>query len=154
MALSTPRLPMSRWRGCRSPTSGWKWSEPRVKPLPRLPGIYVDRVDPPAPEGLPRTDVAVFVGLAASGPVHRAVALESVAAYEAVFGGDVPLAFDATRGETVFSNLARSVRAFFSNGGRRCWVVRAAMTAELADLWGTAGGRATRSNFALSGILA
>lgn len=125
-----------------------------MKPLARLPGIYVDRVDPPAPEGLPRMDVAVFIGLAASGPVHRAIALESVAAFEAVFGGDVPLAFDAARGETIVSNLARSVRAFFSNGGRRCWVVRVAMTAELADLWGAADGGATRSSFALSGILA
>jgi phage tail sheath protein FI len=125
-----------------------------VKPLARLPGIYVDRVDPPAPEGLPRMDVAVFVGLAASGPVHRAIALESVAALEAVFGGDVPLAFDPGRGETIVANLARSVRAFFSNGGRRCWVVRVAMTAELADLWGATAGGATRSSFALSGILA
>jgi phage tail sheath protein FI len=125
-----------------------------VKPLARLPGIYVDRVDPPAPEGLPRMDVAVFIGLAASGPVHRAIALESVAVFEAVFGGDVPLAFDPGRGETIFSNLARSVRAFFSNGGRRCWVVRVAMTSELADLWGAADGGATRSSFALSGILA
>lgn len=125
-----------------------------MKPLARLPGIYVDRVDPPAPEGLPRMDVAVFVGLAASGPVHRAIALESVAAFEAVFGGDVPLAFDPARGETIVSNLARSVRAFFSNGGRRCWVVRVAMTAALADLWGDADNGATRSSFALSGILA
>lgn len=125
-----------------------------MKPLARLPGIYVDRVDPPAPEGLPRMDVAVFIGLAASGPVHRAIALESVAVFEAVFGGDVPLAFDPGRGETIFSNLARSVRAFFSNGGRRCWVVRVAMTSELADLWGAADGGATRSSFALSGILA
>jgi phage tail sheath protein FI len=99
-------------------------------------------------------DVAVFVGLAASGPVHRAIALESVAAFEAVFGGDVPLAFDPGRGETIVSNLARSVRAFFSNGGRRCWVVRVAMTAELAELWGSTSDGATRSSFALSGILA
>ena len=125
-----------------------------MKPLARLPGIYVDRVDPPAPEGLPRMDVAVFVGLAASGPVHRAIALESVAAFEAVFGGDVPLAFDPARGETIVSNLARSVRAFFSNGGRRCWVVRVAMTAGLADLWGATSDGATRSRFALSGVLA
>jgi phage tail sheath protein FI len=125
-----------------------------VKPLARLPGIYVDRVDPPAPEGLPRMDVAVFIGLAASGPVHRAIALESVAAFEAVFGGDVPLAFDAARGETIVSNLARSVRAFFSNGGRRCWVVRVAMTAELAELWKAADTGATGSSFALSGVLA
>lgn len=125
-----------------------------MKPLARLPGIYVDRVDPPAPEGLPRMDVAVFIGLAASGPLHRAIALESVAAYEAVFGGDVPLAFDAGRGETIFSNLARSVRAFFSNGGRRCWVVRVAMTAQLAELWGVPGTGAARSSFAMSGVLA
>lgn len=125
-----------------------------MKPLARLPGIYVDRVDPPAPEGLPRMDVAVFVGLAACGPVHRAIALESVVAYEAVFGGDVPLAFDAARGETIFSNLARSVRAFFSNGGRRCWVVRVAMTAALAELSNASSAGAARSRFAVSGLLA
>ena len=125
-----------------------------MKPRALLPGIHVDRVDPPAPEALPRMDVAVFVGLAESGPVHRAVAVESVAAYQAVFGGDVALAFDPARGETVFANLARSVRAFFSNGGRRCWVVRVAMTAELAALSGAPGAAAQRTSFALNGLLA
>lgn len=126
-----------------------------MKPFGRLPGIYVDRVDPPMPEGLPRMDVAVFVGIAASGPCHCAVAVESVAAYAAVFGGDVPIAFDPSRGETIRANLPASVRAFFSNGGRRCWVIRVAMTAEHAAAWGDAAPAevAQRTRFALNGLL-
>lgn len=129
-----------------------------MTPLARLPGIYVDRADPPAPQGLPRMDVAVFVGIAERGPAHRAIAVESVAAYDAVFGGDVPIAFDPARGETIRANLPASVRAFFSNGGRRCWVIRVAMTAALAARWRAAdnaelGASASRARFALSGVL-
>ncbi|HUD27570.1 MAG TPA: hypothetical protein VMQ93_01780 [Novosphingobium sp.] len=126
--------------------------------MARLPGIYVDRVDPPAPEGLPRMDVAVFVGIAASGPCHRAIAVESVAAYAAVFGDDVPIAFDPARGETIRANLPATVRAFFSNGGRRCWVVRVAMTAAHAAAWEAAEGEgpdevAQVTRFAMNGLL-
>src|SRR5262245_64334444 len=36
----------------------------------------------------------------------------------------VVLAWDAERGEVVYGYLAAAVRAFFRNGGRRCWIVR------------------------------
>jgi hypothetical protein len=92
----------------------------------RLPGLsFVVR--PPAPaEVLPRMDVAVFVGFAASGPLHVPVAVEDPAHFADVFGADAPLAWDPLRGEAVSAYLAPAVRAFFANGGRRCWVVRVA----------------------------
>ncbi len=101
-------------------------------PRARLPGIYVENLAAPPVEALPRMDIAIFVGFAASGPCHRAIAVENVAAFEAVFGGDLSLAFDPVRGEKIQANLAATVRAFFSNGGRQCWVIRVAMTQELA----------------------
>src|SRR5207253_4744951 len=77
-------------------------------------------------EALPRMDVAVFVGFAASGPLHTPVAVEDGAQFAAVFGQDAPLAWDAQRGEQVYAYLAPTVRSFFRQGGRRCWVVRVA----------------------------
>src|ERR671914_515993 len=96
----------------------------------RLPGIEVDVAPPPAVEALPRMDVAAFVGFAATGPIHLPVLIEGVAQFAAVFGPDTPLAWDETRGERVLAFLGPAVRAFFSNGGRRCWVIRAARTVE------------------------
>jgi hypothetical protein len=92
----------------------------------RLPGIEVGVTPRPAAEALPRMDVAVLVGFASTGPVHTAVAVEGVARFTEVFGPDAPLAWDDTRGERVFAYLGPAVRAFFANGGRRCWVIRVA----------------------------
>lgn len=93
-----------------------------------LPGIRVDLAPAPLAEALPRMDVAVFAGFAERGPCHRAIAISSVAAYEAVFGGDCPLAWDARAGAQLTGQLAASVRGFFSNGGKRCWAIRLAET--------------------------
>lgn len=92
----------------------------------RLPGFRFEVQTPPLDEVLPRMDVAVFVGFAASGPLHLPVAVEDAAQFAALFGADAPLAWDARRGETVYAYLGPAVRAFFRNGGRRCWVVRVA----------------------------
>ena len=54
------------------------------------------------------------------------MAIEDADAFAAVFGPDAPLAWDAERGEVVHAYLAPAVRAFFRNGGTRCWVVRVA----------------------------
>ncbi|MDQ1639070.1 MAG: hypothetical protein QOF62_2409 [Pyrinomonadaceae bacterium] len=94
-----------------------------------LPGFRFETKAPPLAESLPRMDVAVFVGFAASGPLQTPVALESEAQFEALFGGDAPLAWDLERGEQVYAYLAPAVRAFFGNGGRRCWVIRVAKRA-------------------------
>ncbi|MBC8076370.1 MAG: hypothetical protein H7Y32_09880, partial [Chloroflexales bacterium] len=80
---------------------------------------------------LPRMDVAVFVGFAACGPLHLPVAVEDAEHFAAIFGGDAPLAWNQQRGERLYAYLAPAVRAFFRNGGRRCWVVRVAGAARL-----------------------
>ena len=100
-----------------------------------LPGVSFDAAPPPRPDQPPRMDIAVFVGFAADGPVHRPVAVEGVAAFEAVFGGDAPLGWDVARGERVVAALAPTVRGFFANGGRRCWVIRVARTEDLEARW-------------------
>lgn len=95
----------------------------------RLPGFRFEPQPQPPAERLPRMDVAVFVGFAAAGPLDLPVAVEDASQFEAVFGAEAPLAWDRERGERVLAYLAPAVRAFFRNGGRRCWVVRVAGSA-------------------------
>ena len=78
------------------------------------PGAYIER-DDRAQGGISRlrTDVVGFIGIARRGPARRAVAIESFKQFQAVFGGMF-----------VHGYLAYVVRAFFENGGRRCWIVR------------------------------
>src|SRR3954468_12242149 len=92
----------------------------------RLPGLRFERLTPPPGPVLPRMDVAAFAGLAAAGPLHTPVAVEDEAEFEALFGADAPLAFDVQAGAVSHAPLAPAVRAFFRNGGRRCWIVRLA----------------------------
>jgi hypothetical protein len=92
----------------------------------RLPGIRFETKLPPLPETLPRMDVAIFVGFAASGPLQTPVVVEESAQFTAIFGDEMPLAWDEQRGEMVTAYLASAVKEFFRNGGRRCWVVRVA----------------------------
>lgn len=126
----------------------------------RLPGIQVDVAPPLAAEALPRLDVAVFVGFASTGPLHLPVAVESAAQYATVFGADAALAWDERRGERVHAHLGPSVRAFFANGGRRCWVIRVARSAEMERVRAEVDADADPSlavavgnRFALSGML-
>lgn len=98
--------------------------------------VGVRIVDDPTPtgDGMPVMDVPVFVGFAAKGPLHRPVALDSAAAYTAVFGGvlDLVQAGDDPS-ERLVAHLPPAVDAFFANGGRRCHVIRvAAATASAA----------------------
>lgn len=92
----------------------------------RLPGFRFEAQAHPLTEVLPRMDVAVFVGFAASGPLQTPVAIESEAQFKAVFGEDAPLAWNVERGEQLYAYLGPSVRAFFRNNGQRCWVIRVA----------------------------
>ena len=101
-----------------------------VATLRRLPGLAFEARTPPLAEVLPRMDVPVFVGIAASGPPHVPVPLEDAAQFARVFGDDAPLAWDAHKGAIASAQLAPAVRAFFANGGRRCWVIRIAGSAE------------------------
>ncbi len=92
----------------------------------RLPGFRFETQAPPLPEVLPRMDIAVFVGFAASGPLQTPVAIESEPQFAAIFGEDAPLAWDVERGEQVHAHLGPAVRSFFRNGGQRCWIIRVA----------------------------
>ncbi len=92
----------------------------------RLPGFRFEVQAPPLTEVLSRMDVALLVGFAASGPIGIPVAIESSAQFEAIFGEDAPLAWDTKSGKQIYAYLAPAVRAFFRNGGVRCWVIRVA----------------------------
>ena len=99
-------------------------------PARRLAGFRFETRSLQKDESLPRMDVAVFVGFAASGPLHKPVATESPEEFKEIFGADVKLAWNAERGEDHYGYLGPAVRAFFRNGGKRCWVVRVAGAAE------------------------
>src|SRR6266516_1069339 len=101
-----------------------------VRASRRLPGFSFEYQPPPPTDVLPRMDVAAFVGFAESGPLHVPVAVEDATQFTNIFGNDVPLAWDQQRSEQVYAYLAPAVRAFFRNGGRRCWVVRVAGNAQ------------------------
>jgi hypothetical protein len=94
----------------------------------RLPGIYFQVETPEIEESLPRMDIAAFIGLAESGPLHTPVPIEDRNRFREIFGDDLELARDAATHEKQYAYLASSVKAFFINGGRRCWVVRVADT--------------------------
>lgn len=110
----------------------------------RLPGVLVETALPARRESPLRLDVAGFVGFAARGPLNTPVALEDFSGYRRVFGGDLPLALDpqagnaapsgASGGALVFAHLPSAVKAFFDNGGRRCYVVRVAGEGARANL--------------------
>ena len=100
----------------------------------RLPGFRFEAQSPRLTEALPRMDVVVFVGFAASGPLHTPVAIEDASQFAAIFGEDAPLLWDKDRGGELHAHLGPAVRSFFGNGGRRCWIVRVA-------------GEQARSNF-------
>ncbi len=83
------------------------------------PGVYYERADASLPAIAPlRTDVAGLVGIALRGPLHTAVPVQSWRQFETHFGTLTGAGY-----------LAYAVRAFFENGGQRCWVVRVASDA-------------------------
>src|SRR5690349_12181212 len=95
-----------------------------------LPGIRFEPQARPLQDVLPRMDIPVFVGFAAAGPLHVPVAIEDVAGLAMIFGGDVelprPRGANADARQPRYAHLAATVREFFRNGGRRCWVIRVA----------------------------
>jgi hypothetical protein len=82
----------------------------------QTPGVYYETFDasPPVVASV-RTDVAGFVGIAQRGPIDTPIPVQSWRQFRAYFGDFIGGGF-----------LAYSVRAFFENGGRRCWIVRVA----------------------------
>ena len=98
----------------------------------RLPGVSCVATLPAGSQPI-RLDVPAFVGLAEKGPVGQPTAIEDVNQYQALFGGDLVLAQDG--GVPVYAQLPATVRSFFDNGGRRCYVVRVAGPAATAARW-------------------
>jgi uncharacterized protein len=94
-------------------------------PSYRTPGVYYERVDASGPViGAIRTDITGFIGISSRGPVDRPVPVQSWRQFQAYFGD-----FSGT------GYLAYAVRAFFENGGRRCWVVRVgSQTTQMAEM--------------------
>ncbi|MEZ4399288.1 MAG: phage tail sheath subtilisin-like domain-containing protein [Kofleriaceae bacterium] len=88
-----------------------------------VPGVY--RQPAEAAAGFPRqrTDVVGFVGVAGPNRLGEAVRVDDWRSYEEVYlrdGKGRPLAPPAG------ARLRDTVRAFFANGGARCWVVNVA----------------------------
>jgi Phage tail sheath C-terminal domain len=108
----------------------------------RLPGVVCEAALPAAQENPLQLDVAAFVGFAERGPLDQPIAVEDISQYRAVFGGDLLLARQERGGQPVYANLPQAVRAFFDNGGRRCYVVR------------VAGQNARPNRFRLPGLVA
>lgn len=104
------------------------------------PGIRFDAVIPPLPEAMPRMDVAAFVGFAERGPLHCPVVIEDMVQFEQVFGVTPKLGW-AANGERLTGYLAESVRAFFTQGGQRCWVVRVASSSATSNVFALPGLR-------------
>lgn len=115
--------------------------------LPRLPGLFFEAPPPAVETPLPRMDIAAFVGFAAAGPLHVPVAVEDAGRFRDVFGESPELAWDDERGAVRRAHLGPAVEAFFANGGRRAWVVRAAEDGDAVD------GGAVRHRFTLPGLI-
>ena len=115
----------------------------------RLPGFRFEAVAPAREDVLPRMDVALFVGFAASGPLGIPVAVESAQQFKTIFGSDLPLVWDAAKSETIYAYLAPTVRSFFRNGGRRCWILRVARVERTKE---NPLNRACYNFFPLSGL--
>jgi Bacteriophage tail sheath protein len=90
-----------------------------------VPGVYRDAAARAAGFPRARTDVAGFVGVAGPNRVGEAVRVDDWRSYEQVYLRD-------DRGRTLAppagARLAECVRAFFANGGSRCWIVNVADT--------------------------
>jgi phage tail sheath protein FI len=80
------------------------------------PGVYFEALDT-GRRGITavRTDIAAFVGIAERGPLDEPTPLNSWKQFQAQFGSFLPNGY-----------LAYTAKAFFENGGQRCYVVRVA----------------------------
>jgi hypothetical protein len=95
-----------------------------------VPGVY--RQPAEAAAGFPRlrTDVAGFVGVAGPNRIGEAVRLDDWRSYEQVYLRDPKGSLYGDDEVPAGAQLRDAVRAFFANGGARCWVVNVAPTIE------------------------
>jgi hypothetical protein len=98
--------------------------------IPGVPGVYRQARQRIAELARVRTDVAGFVGVAGANRVGEAVRIDDWRTYELTYlrdagGHPVP--------PPPGSMLADTVRAFFANGGARCWIVNVAARIDSLD---------------------
>lgn len=98
--------------------------------IPGVPGVYRQARQRVAELARVRTDVAGFVGVAGANHVGVAIRIDDWRSYELTYLRDAlghPIASPPG------SMLADCVRAFFANGGARCWVVNVAAAIDALD---------------------
>lgn len=93
--------------------------------LPPSPTVFVEEAGTGAPPLRPAPSaVTAFLGLAADGPVHQPVVVQSEAGFEQVFGPDF-----------AGGTLPLAVRQYFANGGQQAVVVRLPANVHAASAW-------------------
>src|SRR5918912_1342377 len=78
------------------------------------PGVFIEELAGPKPIQGVGTSTGAFVGLAERGPVNSPQLITNLTQFGDVFGSFMPKAL-----------LAYGVQHFFTEGGTRCYVVRA-----------------------------
>lgn len=91
--------------------------------ISRLPAVRVQALPPRTTDFLPRMDIPLFVGFAQDGPLTP-VLIHDMVQFTQVYGEPQVLCWDAEDGRPVQMLLSGTVRAFFENGGRQCYVLR------------------------------
>jgi phage tail sheath protein FI len=105
------------------------------------PGVYVEEIDsgPPPIQGV-GTSTTAFVGMTRRGPIEgRPVLVTNYGEFVRTFGGG----FDFGPTFAQFTDLPHAARGFFTNGGRRLYVMRVAPATATAGTHTFAGGLVT-----------
>lgn len=85
-------------------------------PVYVTPGVYYETVDLDSSQiASVRTDIAAFIGIAERGSVQTPVPVTTFQQFQSTFGNFISQGY-----------LAYSAKAFFENGGDRCYIVRVA----------------------------
>jgi phage tail sheath protein FI len=95
------------------------------------PAVYVEEIDtgPKPIEGV-STSTAGMVGVTERGPLDVPILVTSIGEYERWFGGRLPRRdfIDPTDADRAHCYLPHAVEGFFTNGGKRAYIVRVAPT--------------------------
>ncbi len=93
------------------------------------PGVYVEEIDTGAKpiEGV-STSTAGMVGVTERGPLHRPILITSAGEFERWYGGNLPIGefVDPADADRAHCYLPHAVQGFFTNGGKRLYIVRVA----------------------------
>jgi hypothetical protein len=116
----------------------------------RLPGVDCSPALAPAEQAI-QGDIAAFVGFAERGPVDTPVTVVDYASFSAIFGGDYVLASEG--GKPMYAALPSAVKAFFDNGGVRCYAVRVTGPNPATASWALPGVQIWQPDGATSDVL-